>query len=83
MRPVLALNLWLDENLAIQHYELSRMNITISENYGFNEIDQQIEQEPFSTLYRASKLLAEKRAQFFFRKSVIIITFLLRNRVWK
>ena len=61
VRPVLALNIWLDENLAIQHYELSRMNITISENYSFNEIDHQIEQEPFSTLYRLSKLLAEKR----------------------
>ena len=61
IRPVLALNLWLDENLAIQHYELRRMNITISDNYSYNEIDKQIEQEPFSTLYRFSKMLAEKR----------------------
>jgi len=61
LRPVLALNLWLDEKLAIQHYELRRMNITISDNYSYNEIDQQIEQEPFSTLYRFSKMLAEKR----------------------
>ncbi len=61
LRPVIALTLWLDSNFNIQRTEIARKKITISANYSYPEVDKHIAQEPFATLFKFSKTLAEKR----------------------
>lgn len=61
VRPVLALTVWVDKNLAIKRTEISRKNISISANYSYNEVERNIANEPFATLSKFCNALATKR----------------------